>query len=348
MLTDRQLNILSLIIQYYTTTGNPVGSKTLMKEGIQASSATIRNDMMSLEDKGLIEKTHSSSGRIPSLVGYRFYVDHLLRPVKVSNKDLSLIRQSFGRKFYAINDIVKQSSKILSQLTTYTAFSLGPEVKERKLTGFRIVPLNEHQIMAIIVTDRGNVESQVFGVPNNISSEDLEKMIKIINDKLVGQPLLTVYHKLRTEIPLLLHKYFQTPDGIMNLFESVMSHAFEDKVFVSGKMNVLDYAAVKNLNEFKSVYSLINDQEEITSLLSSQKSDIDIRIGSELGHSLLENMSMITATYDVKGHGKGIVALLGPTNMPYSKMFSLLDVFRKELATQLIEYYRSLDSPKTS
>lgn len=129
MLTKRQNDILRLIIQHYTSSGVPVGSKTLMSEGVKASSATIRNDMKALEDEGLLLKTHSSSGRIPSALGYRYYVDHLLKPARVAEDDLLLIRQSLGREFHEINEIIKQSAEILSELTSYTTFSLGPEIK---------------------------------------------------------------------------------------------------------------------------------------------------------------------------------------------------------------------------
>lgn len=318
----------------------------MMEDGVKSSSATIRNEMKALEEHGLLLKTHSSSGRVPSMAGYRYYVDHLLKPTEVDSGEVNLIRQSFGTEFREINDIIEQSAKILSELTSYTAFSLGPEVKERKLTGFRMVPLNDRQIIAIIVTDKGNVENQVFAIPASVTSEDLEKMTKIINDKLVGQPLLTVYHRLRTEIPMILHRYFQTPEGMMNLFDSMLGNIFEEKVYVSGRLNLLDFDGGLDNSQLKSVYSFMKNTEELTHLLDMQEDSelpISFKIGSEIGNNLLDNMSMITATYEVAGHGKGTIALLGPTSMPYSKMFSLVDVFRNELASQLGSYYRFLD-----
>ncbi|WP_438763612.1 heat-inducible transcriptional repressor HrcA [Enterococcus sp. AZ194] len=343
MLTQRQNNILRLIIQNYTSNGSPVGSKKLMEDGIQASSATIRNEMKSLEDVGLLLKTHSSSGRIPSMAGYRYYVDHLLKPTRVNNDDMQVIHQSFGQEFHEINEIIRQSAEILSSLTSYTAFSLGPEIKERRLTGFRIVPLNDRQIIAIIVTDKGNVESQVFTIPTAISSPDLEKMVQIINDKLVGQPLLTVYQKLRTEIPMILHKYFQTTEGILDLFDSVFGQTFEEKIYVSGKMNVLNFEPQQDLNQFKSMVSFMKDSDGLTQLLAPINGSIQIRIGSEMGNELLQNMSMIQATYEIENHGRGTIALLGPASMPYSRMFGLVDTFRNELGSKLAEYYRSLE-----
>ena len=344
MLTPRQQMILHLIIQNYTNTGQPTGSKRLMEDGVEASSATIRNEMKALEEAGLLLKTHSSSGRVPSIKGYRYYVDHLLKPSEVDQNEIQTIRHSFGKDFHEINEIIQQSATILSNLTSYTALSLGPDVKERKLTGFRIVPLNARQIIAIIVTDKGNVENQVFTLPESMSSEDLEKMVRIINDKLIGEPLMTVYHRLRTEIPMILHKYFQTTDGIVDLFDTMLSHIFEEKIFVGGRMNLLDFEPTQDVSQFKSMYSFMKNADQLTQLLAPRDSAIQIRIGSELGNDLLQNMSLIQASYEIEGHGQGTIALLGPSSMPYSRMFGLMEVFRGELAKKLADYYRALDA----
>lgn len=343
MLTKRQQNILRLIIQEYTETGLPVGSKKIMEDGLAASSATIRNEMKALEEIGLLQKTHSSSGRLPSLDGYRYYVENLLQPSKANISEVQAIKQSFGKEFHEINEIISQSAEILSQLTSYTAFSLGPEIKERKLTGFRIVPLNNRQVIALIVTDKGNVENKIFNIPAGVSSEDLEKVVRIINDKLVGEPLLTVYHRLRTEIPMILHKYFQTTEGIVRLFDHLLGNAFEEKVYVSGTMNLLNYDPTQDLNQFKLTYSFMKDSDELTQLFGPMDQSIRIKIGSEIGNELLDNLSMIQAKYEISGHGHGIIALLGPTSMPYSKMFGIVEVLRQELADKLKEYYHELE-----
>lgn len=343
MLTSRQQRILRLIIQNFTQTGSPVGSKKLMEEGIDVSSATIRNEMKALEDLGLLQKTHSSSGRIPSLSGYRYYVDHLLQPSRVNQTEIQRIRRSFQGEFHELNEIMKQSVEILSDLTSYTALSLGPDVKDRRLTGFRIVPLNRRQIVAILVTDKENVESQVFEIPATVSGADLEKVVRILNDKLVGEPLTTVYQKLHTEMPIFLRKYFQTPDGILTLVDTMLGRAFEEKVFVGGRMNFVDFEPAQDVSQFKLMYTLLKDPEELTQLLIPVDQGIQIRIGDELGNELFSNMSLIQASYQIDGHGTGTIALLGPTNMQYSRLFSLVDAFRHELAAKVADYYKSLD-----
>lgn len=343
MLTKRQEAILRLIIQNYTENEIPVGSKTLMQFGIEASSATIRNEMKVLEERGLLTKTHSSSGRVPSMSGYRYYIDHLLQPITSTNGDVEQIKSAFGKDFHEINDVIQQSATILSHLTNYTALSLGPAISDRKLTGFRIIPLNNRQIVAIIVTDKGNVQSQVYTIPLSFTVNDLEMVVKIINDRLVNQSLLTVYHRLRTEIPMIMNRYFQTTDGILDLFDHLLGQVFEERVFVGGRMNVLNFEPNQDVSMMKSMYRFMKDSEQLTQLFTSRNEPIQARIGEELGVDLLQNMSLIQANYSVEGHGSGTIALLGPTSMPYSRMYGLLDTFSQELANALTGYYQELE-----
>ncbi|MGX7029991.1 heat-inducible transcriptional repressor HrcA [Vagococcus zengguangii] len=344
MLSQRQLDILRLVIQLNTETGEPIGSKTLMNAGIKASSATIRNDLVVLENQGLIEKPHTSAGRVPSLKGYRFYVDHLLQPSQMKQEDITRIRQSFDQEYTALNDIMAHSADFLSQLTNYTAISLGPEMTSRRLTGFRVIPLNKQQLVAIIITDKGNVESRVFKMPEHLAYSDIETIVSIANEKLVGEQLVTVYNKLRTEIPMILQKYFVTTRGVMDVFDTILASTFKDKVYISGQMNLLDNQMISDVHQIKSFYSLMDNQELLSNMISAPNEGIEFRIGSENDNELLSNMSMITASYEISEYGNGTIAIIGPTNMAYSEIFTLMDTYRKELANYLSDYYRLLDS----
>ena len=347
MLTKRQLLVLKEIIRLFTESGQPVGSKTLMQElPVHVSSATIRNDMAALEDAGLITKTHSSSGRVPSTQGYRYYLDHLVEPVRVSRHDLATIKQELGQRYSKMDEIVAQSAQILSNLTSYTAISLGPEVNNIKLTGFRLVPLGNHQVMAILVSNNGNVENQVFTVPPSISSDELEKAIRIVNDQLVGLPLVQVAQRLRTDVPSMLMQYLTSPDGFLDIFGNVLKSAASERFYVGGRLNLMDYLGDSDIHELKKIMSLIDaDHGDLTELLGGpiRQTPVQVRLGPELKPIDLANLSLITASYDVGGHGTGMIALLGPTQMPYSKMIGLLDVFREELAKRLTDYYANFD-----
>ena len=294
MLTERQELILKTIIMDFTQSHEPVGSKTVMNQlPVKVSSATVRNEMAALEEKGLLEKTHSSSGRIPSTAGYRYYLDHLINPVKIPASVYNRIIYQLDQPFQQVNEIVQEAAKILSDLTNYTAFAAGPETRSVKVTGFRIVPLSSHQVMAILVTDDSAPE-------------------------------------------------------ILDLLQDVIKDAASEQMYVDGQINLLSNYESDDLAKVKSLYKLIDQNDAISSLIgfnpkdeikNDSKSKVQVKLGSELQSDLLEDYSLLTAQYSVGKYGKGTIALLGPTNMPYSQMIGLLEYFRNELAKKLLDYY---------
>ncbi len=340
MLTKRQLAILETIIRIYTTTSMPVGSKRLVDEtNIDASSATIRNEMSYLEKMGFIEKTHSSSGRVPSLKGYRFYVDHLIRPKKVEQDQIVMINNTFDSHVRQMDDLFHQSAQLLSQLTSYTAFVLGPQGKTSKLTGFRLVLLNHQQVMAIIQTDTGAIENTVFQIPEHVNESDIEKVTNIFNQHLVGISLYEVYQKLQNDIPLLVNKYAATASDMLMTIQTVFGESQEERLHVSGKMNLLDFTENMDRKKLKSLYELLDNDLDLNTILSRVTEDFEVKIGSELNHELFDEFSLVTATYKVDGHGDGIIAVLGPTSMPYDQTFGVLEAFRKQLSANLLRFY---------
>ncbi|AKP66657.1 heat-inducible transcriptional repressor HrcA [Companilactobacillus ginsenosidimutans] len=346
MLSERQDAILREVVRIFTDTGQPVGSKTLENAlPFHVSSATIRNEMATLEEIGYLEKTHLSSGRIPSANGYRYYLDYLVQPTIVPKDIANQIDEDFGQTYHQLDDIIERSAKILSHLTSYTAITLGPESTKTRLTGFRIVPLNSHQIMAIIVTSDNNVESNIYTVDAELDSSLIEKFVRIVNDKLVGQPLPRVIEMLHDDIPIILSEYMYSTNGLLDMVDQLFRKADSEKYFVDGQLNLLNYANNSDLEGVQSLLSTINQSNDLKKLLNPNSEDdgIKVRLGSELGSDALKNYSIITANYDVGHHGKGVIALLGPTSMHYSQLIGLLGEFRTELAKRLIDYYSRYD-----
>lgn len=344
MLTERQLLILNLIIRHYINFQEPIGSKSLMKEpDLSFSSATIRNEMMRIEELGLLEKMHSSSGRIPSTKGYRYYVDHILTNEKedISDDIRKKIEHAFRNPYGEVQEVVEKSAKMLSSLTNYTALALGPETKNSRLVGFRLVPLNEGQVMAILVTDKGYVENQIFSVPPDFSSAEIEKIVNIFNDKLIGRTLPEVFMKLKTEIPLITKKYIDSEIDFLSVFNDIVLKLEQDRFHVGGSMNLLNYLdASMDKEKVKAIYSMINGSPYIHSLFSSFHDGIAVQIGSEMNNELLNNFSLITASYDTAGNGKGLIALLGPTNMPYQKVINIMKIMRYELSDSFNDVHK--------
>lgn len=342
MLTDRQLSILKAIIRNYTDIGQPIGSKKLQEQlPIHVSSATIRNEMAVLERQGYLMKQHSSSGRIPSLRGYRYYVDNLLKPDKVDENVINNIRKSFNNEFSKVDDIVALSARLLSQMTNYVAFSLKPKSRDVRIEGFRLIPLHNHQVVGVLVTNDGSVQNQTFTIPDGIHGDGLEAVIRIINDEIVGLPLNEVNDKLIEILPKITN-YVQQSYGLIKTFSQILDQALREHVYVSGKSNLLDFANDDNLEQVKSLYSLFDCSVDLSKLIERTGSDVEVTINDNDEDDSLD-YSLVSATYDDGNHGHGLIAILGPTNMPYSKMIGMMDTFRDELSRRLINYYQNFN-----
>lgn len=343
VLTERQLLILETIIKDYTDVGQPIGSKTLQEQlPVHVSSATIRNEMAALEKAGLIRKEHSSSGRVPSIKGYRYYVDNILTPAQVDQQALADIRSSFQGDFSKVDEIVATSANILSDLTNYTTITLKPEVEDVLLEGFRMVPLGNQQVMAILVASDGTVESKLFQLPEGVTGDQVEPVMRVINDQLVGVPLRQIPAKLTANIGLIA-KYFRQPAGMVAVVSDILQKIAHEQYFVGGKMNVFNFANDGDLDEAKSLYALMERAPELSDIVDPQDKDITVKIGDEMANQLLLNYSVVSATYNVDDYGKGMIAILGPTNMPYSKVIGLLGALRQELTRKMLNYYHNFD-----
>ncbi len=348
MLTKRQELILKMIIKDFTDNHEPVGSKTIMAQlPIKVSSATIRNEMAVLEDKGLIEKTHSSSGRIPSTLGYRFYLDNLVESIQIPKEIYQKVMFNLDRPFHQVNEIVEEAAKILSDLTSYTAFAAGPELNSVVVTGFRIVPLSNRQIMAILVTSDGSVKSQVYAIPRGVSGSEIEKAVRLINDKLVGRSIFEISTMSLNDLVGTIDGDNSSANQILELLEDVFKDVASEQLYVDGQINLLNNYDASNVDELKSLYQLLDRDSYLTNLLDLNEAveqpidefPVQVRLGNELPGDLLKNYSLLTASYSVGNHGNGVIALLGPSNMPYSQMISLMGYFRNELAKKLLDYY---------
>lgn len=341
MLTARQMEILKSIIYFYTNDGEAVGSKTIANNTpIQASPATIRNEMSVLEKAGYIKKPHQSSGRVPSIKGYRFYLDHLVKPEVVSKETISKISNSLSTRAREIDDLVHQSAQVLSELTNYTAIVLGPKVADSRLTDFRLVMINAYQVMAIMETNHHTIKSIVFRPSYQVSRSDIDRLSKLLNQELVGHLLTHVLSLMKEEIPLLVRRHFGDVGPLLQSVQDSLMQANQNQLHVSGKNNLFDLTDELSVDQLKALFDLLDNQEyRLSQLFYNSRPGISIKLGGELEDERFNNLSLITADYSVGNFGQGVIAILGPTYMPYSKTLGLLEGFRGELADVLLNYY---------
>lgn len=340
MLTERQLLILKAIIDDYITHAEPVGSRSVSKrDDMDYSPATIRNEMSDLEELGFLEKPHSSAGRVPSQKGYRYYVDHLLSPRKLTAKEITGIKSAFRERFSEVEQVIQQSAKILSNLTSYTSIVLGPEVFESTLKQIQIVPISDDSAVAIIVTDTGHVENQTVAIPKGLDVSELEKVVNIINTKLKGVPLVHLRHKLTTEIGNVLEKYIDQYDAMLMLLNKTFVSQQNEKVFFSGKTNILAQPEFNSVERVKSLFNIFEEDALVSKLFRSEDKGITIKIGQENRFEPFDNCTIITATYSLDGKHMGTVGVLGPTRMEYPRVIGIMDYLSKDMSKLLTNRY---------
>ncbi|SMQ82988.1 heat-inducible transcription repressor HrcA [Bacillus sp. OV166] len=342
LLTDRQLLILQVIVDDFIRSAQPVGSRSLSKkEEISFSSATIRNEMSDLEELGYIEKTHTSSGRVPSEKGYRYYVDHLLSPQVLNQHDVSIIQSIFAEKIFEFEKIIQRSAKILSELTNYTSIVLGPAVSINKLKRIQIIPLNKETAVAIFVTDTGHVENRTFSLPPSVDASDLEKTVNILNDRLAGVPLEDLNDKIYKEVAMLLRQHIHNYDLMLYTIADSLKMPSNEKLFFGGKTNMLSQPEFHDVAKLRSLLTMIDQEEWIYNLIRNDSAGIHVKIGRENNNSVMDNCSLITATYSAGAENLGTIAILGPTRMEYSRVISLLQFFSKDLTAVLTKLYQN-------
>lgn len=340
MLAERQALILKEIIRNYVETGKAVGSKVLVEElQLNVSSATVRNDMAVLERLGFIEKEHTSSGRIPAQAGYRHYVNMLMPGQSDKMQVSDAMQRAFSRNFQQVDDVLASAADELAALTGYTVMALKPESRGNRLSGFRLVPLDGQQVMAVIVTNDGEVTSQSFRIPADMDLRELENMEQYINQTLVNQLVSDVLATIASDYPMKTDRLIRTPVAFLQLFGDVLARTVRDKVVIGGRLNMLDFSGEVSPQRVKRVYELIESPQDMRQLVDHMPGQMSVHIGSENEQPLLQQYSLLSTTFDVPGQGLGALALIGPTAMKYGTSVQALESFREGVQTQLREYY---------
>ncbi|MDH6367441.1 MULTISPECIES: heat-inducible transcriptional repressor HrcA [unclassified Breznakia] len=329
-LTDRQLLIFKTIVDEFTKTAEPVGSKNLMNLlNIKVSSATLRNEMAALEEFGLLEKTHTSSGRVPSSKGYRFYVEHLMEKELDSNVENAL-SEVFHERHYSVEEIVKRSCDILSQMTNLTSVVLGPETSSQNLQHIQIFPINERSAVCVFITDQGHTENKMFHFDENVSLNDIQTCCNILNDHLAGTPINELSCKLE-EIRPLLSSQVVRHEVLFQAFVSAFVKFASDNVYTSGASNMLYQPEFADIEKLRELMKFLEDSS-VWRQLGSSNEDISIRIGNDDNQVIpFENVSVVSSTIRINDEEEGKLMVVGPTRMPYNKVVALMEYMAKAI-----------------
>ena len=327
MLSERQNKLLKLIVEEYIKTASPVGSKMLIDE-LNCSSATIRNDMAKLEDLGYLEKTHTSSGRVPSEMGYRYYVDNLMKPKEMTGEDVLKLQRIFDNKQLALSDIITKSLEIISEITNCTSLALGSDSSYNTLKQVEVVPLSNNRLIAIVITDKGHVENKELKVDGDINLTEIKKVVELINKLLVGTPLDEVSSKLEFEIKPIIANYVRSHEALYQAFYNAFNEfSFKSNMHMAGRTKLLDYQEFDSVSKVKQLLNKFDDYD-LVKKIEADNNDINVYIGHE--NNFDENVSVIKTKYNINGE-EGTIAIVGPKRMDYEKVVSLLEYLKDNI-----------------
>lgn len=325
MLTKRQEEILKLIVEEYIKLAKPVGSK-LLSDKMKCSSATIRNEMMELEEMGLLEKTHTSSGRIPSEQGYRYYVDNLMQLKELNGEEVFKLQTVFNNTQLELSDVLSKSLELVSDMTSYTSIMLDTKSHDNKLKEISIVPVDKELVVVIVVTDQGYVEHKNIEL-KEVSLEEVKKTIKLINDLIVGTPIDEISAKLEFEIKPVIGKYVRQHEILYNAFYDVFTDISSKNINVVGKNNILKHQEFSNVSKVKDIFDKLEDRTMLENIKESDN-NINIYIGHE--NKMDPDVTVIKTNYKTN-KDEGTIAIIGPKRMEYDKVVNLLDYIKKQI-----------------
>ncbi|PKL00788.1 MAG: heat-inducible transcription repressor HrcA [Tenericutes bacterium HGW-Tenericutes-1] len=331
MLNERQELVLKLIVEEYVRTAEPVGSRSLSKH-MDVSPATIRNEMSDLEELGFLEKTHTSSGRIPSEKGYRYYIETILKNLENEGDSFSEFDSLFENREIEREDVIKEAINLLSQATNCTAIALGPNAYNSRVKKVQLIPLKATLALILVITNLGYVESKQISISEDMEISELAKVIDLLNEILVDTPISQVSEKLHYEIQHQhikeLLKYRET---IVDSFIEAFSKFAQSRYYLTGQSNMLYQPEFNDISKLREFLNTI-ENNEIFKIVETNADGISVKIGKENTMTSMQDCTVVSANYETNEGDHGTISLVGPTRMEYRKVIPLIRYIAKHLS----------------
>ena len=331
LLEERKKRVLQAIVEEYIKTAEPVSSGAIMNlEGLEYSSATIRNEMADLEKKGLLDKMHTSSGRVPSAKGYRYYVDELLKDDNISLEEVKYISDKLETKVNEIEDLTKITASTISEITHYTTVTIGPKTDEQIIKEIKFVLLGSRMILAVIMTDTGMVKETIIKFDEDVTEKQVETINYMFNNKLKGKPIETINQPLEDYL-------YNEMKGMVGVIKPIITQIKkvlfeENEIHLQGARKELDLPEFNSLQVAKNFMNILDEKELIADMLNSGfAEDINVYIGGEDEKEQLKDFSVVTFKHKIGNKDMGTIGIIGPKRMDYSKVISVMKYISKKL-----------------
>lgn len=330
---ERKKRILQAVVDDYIETAEPVGSRVLSKkDGIGFSAATIRNEMADLEEMGYLDKPHTSSGRVPSNRGYRFYVNSLMQDYKLSINEIAKMREAMELRVRELDELVSEASKIISQLTNYTVIASTPRPLKNYMKSIKIVPVATGRVVLIAVSGVGVIKNQELLVSSQIPYEKIVAFSALLEEKMTGFAY-NDFDSVRTEIEKSDVFCEEIWDKVSQCLSDWFGESAKSHVHAGGVVNIFNHPEYKDISKAKDFIGFLDSKDNLNRIIENIDDDskIKIIIGEENGDGALRDCSIVISNYDIGNKARGSIGIIGPTRMDYAKIISTLEVITDRL-----------------
>ena len=333
-LTKRMVDILKAIVDEFVSTAEPVGSKTLVdKYDLPYSSATIRNDMATLESLGYLEKPHTSAGRIPSNKGYQYYCEHLLK--KDMDEEVKYaLSNIFDRRSANIEDAIKESCKIVSEMTDLASGMLGPDASNQTLEHIKVFQIDPKTAVCVFITNTGHTENKTFNFQDAVTIEDIQTCTDILNDRLRGTPIHVLPEKMESLKPILT-KSVQRFEMLYNAFAGAFVKFASETLYFDGTSNMMYQPEYADIEKLKQLTKFFDDSKLFRSLVERQTGNNEVVAVTPKGTELVwkDDIAIVSSEIRISDNPNENARLMvvGPRRMEYNRVVNLLDFISKEI-----------------
>jgi len=328
-LDERKKKILESVIKDYVETAEPVGSRAVVKKhSLKISAATVRNEMADLEDMGYLEQPHTSAGRIPSEMGFRYYVDCMMEKEELGNEEIEILHKGLTQNSQEWEDLILKVANFISQVTHYASFVIVPSVKLSEFKQLEIIPAEKGKAIILIVTDMGVIMHRKIEIPASMKGEDIKIISGLFSSVFSGKKLGDMR---RSDLQLLrdnLKKRRKVIESTLEAIDSLIENSGEEKVIISGTLNILNEPEFKDIDKLKRILTVLEEDILLKNIIPDDiGEEVDIRIGQENKVDEIKEMSLVFSGYNTFGD-VGKMGVIGPVRMEYWKAAGTVDSVR--------------------
>ncbi len=325
LLDERKKRILEAVIEEYNATAEPVGSTKIANDyKLGFSPATIRNEMANLEELGYLEQPHVSAGRIPSSLGYRFYVDSIMQEKKLTPTEKQLIDQMLKEDVTKFETLIKEASNIIARLTNYASIAIGPAMDNCKVEEIKLVKIGQDRLMIVILADNGIIKESIIKYTGQIPEENIEIFNNYLNYKLRGMNFNDIYDNINEYVE---SELYNISTNIVPLVVELNNLLVNNnaEIYMDGTKNLLDLPELKKEETLKNFLNIIETQDALKEMLKNgYDGNINVYIGQENAFEDLKDFTIITYKQKINDKEIGTIGLIGPKRMDYKKVIPVI------------------------